>query len=99
MEQHTLKNVHKCLNTNVYSYFATYGGQSYNLNLNVVHFSTPGVIRHLWQLKTLVFLHWCLLCAIMSHIISEFVLKKSDTSGMHYKRATIVNYHHSISGL
>ncbi len=27
-------------------------------------FSTPEIIRNLWQLKTAVFLHWCLLCAI-----------------------------------
>jgi len=24
-------------------------------------FSTPGLIRHLWQLKTVVYLHWCLI--------------------------------------
>jgi hypothetical protein len=28
-------------------------------------FSTPGFIRHLWQLKTVVFLHWCLICSIL----------------------------------
>jgi hypothetical protein len=27
-------------------------------------FSTPVLIRHLWQLKTVVFLHWCLICAV-----------------------------------
>jgi hypothetical protein len=32
------------------------GGQSSNLYLNIVHFSTPVLIRHLWQLKTVVFL-------------------------------------------
>ncbi len=26
-------------------------------------FSTPVLTRHLWQLKTAVFLHWCLICA------------------------------------
>ncbi len=26
--------------------------------------STPELIRNLWQLKTAVFLHWCLLCAV-----------------------------------
>jgi hypothetical protein len=35
-EQHTLKNVNNCLNTNIYSY--TSGGQSSNPYLNVVHF-------------------------------------------------------------
>jgi hypothetical protein len=27
-------------------------------------FSTPELIRNLWQLKTVVFLHWCLICAV-----------------------------------
>ncbi len=27
-------------------------------------FSTPELIRNLWQLKTAVFLHWCLICAV-----------------------------------
>jgi hypothetical protein len=51
------KNVNNCLYTNVYSYLETSGGISYNPYLNVVHFSTPELIRHLWQLKTIVFLH------------------------------------------
>ncbi len=28
-------------------------------------FSTPVLIRHLWQLKTIVFLHLCLICAAL----------------------------------
>ncbi len=28
-------------------------------------FSTPVLIRHLWQLKTVVFMHWCLICAVL----------------------------------
>ncbi len=58
------KIVNNCLNTNIYSYLETSGGQSYNLYLNVVHFLTPVLIRYLWQLKTVVFLHWCLICAV-----------------------------------
>jgi hypothetical protein len=27
-------------------------------------FSTPELIRNLWQLKTAVFLHWCLIWAV-----------------------------------
>ena len=53
MEQHALKIVNNCLNTNIYSYLVTPHGQSYNLYLNVVHFLTPVLIRHLWQLKLL----------------------------------------------
>ncbi len=59
MEQRALKNVNRYLNTNIYSYLETFGGQSSNLYLNVVHFLTPVLITHLWQLKTVVFLHWC----------------------------------------
>jgi hypothetical protein len=44
MEQHAFKNVNNCLNTNIYSYLETSGGQSSNLNLNVVNFLTPVLI-------------------------------------------------------
>jgi pentapeptide MXKDX repeat protein len=59
-----LLNVNNCLNTNIYFYLETSGGHRSNPYLNVVHFSTPELIRNLWQLKTAVFLHWCLLCAV-----------------------------------
>ncbi len=61
MELHALKSVNNCLNTNIYYYSETSGGQRSNLYLNVVHFSRPVLIRHLWQLKTAAFLHWCLI--------------------------------------
>ncbi len=32
-------------------------------------FSTPVLIRHLWQLKTVVFLLWCLICAVPLNIV------------------------------
>ncbi len=38
MEQQALKIVNNCLNTNICSYLETFGGQSCNLYLNVVHF-------------------------------------------------------------
>jgi hypothetical protein len=38
MEQHALKNVKNCLNTNIYSYSETSGGQISNLYLNIVQF-------------------------------------------------------------
>ncbi len=47
MEQGTLKNVNNYLNTNIYSYLETSGGQSSILYLNVVHFTTPVLSRHL----------------------------------------------------
>jgi len=43
MEQRALQNVNTCLNTNIYSYLETSGGQSYNLYLNVVHFFNTGI--------------------------------------------------------
>ena len=58
-------------------------------------FSTPAFIRHLWQLKAVVFLHWCLICPLLlgvcqihwnyAHIIfltgsaSQEVLNKDPT--------------------
>ncbi len=42
MEKHILKNVSNCLNSNIYSYFETSGGQSFNLYLNV-HFFNASV--------------------------------------------------------
>jgi hypothetical protein len=79
MEQHALKSGHNCLNTNIYSYQETCGGQSSNLYLNVVTFSTPVLIRHLRQLKTVVFLHWCLIsvalllsCYFQQNILCSF---------------------------
>jgi hypothetical protein len=43
MEQHALKNVNSCLNTNIYSYQESSGGQSSNLYLNLVHFFNANV--------------------------------------------------------
>jgi hypothetical protein len=68
MEQHTahFKNVNNCLNINIYSYSQTSGGQCSILYLNVVHFfSTQVLIRHMWQVKTVVFLHWCQIHAVL----------------------------------
>ena len=68
-----LKNVNNCLKTNIYSYLDTSGGQSPNLYLNVVHFSTPVLIRHLWQLKTC----FCALVSNMCCSIQGFFVKQS----------------------
>ncbi len=43
MEQRTLKNVSNCLNTNIYSYLETSGGQGSNLYLNFVHFFNTSI--------------------------------------------------------
>ncbi len=39
-------------------------------------FSTPVLIRHLWQLKTVVFLHWCLIRAVLLTLYFKNVLPK-----------------------
>jgi hypothetical protein len=41
-----------CLYTNISSYLERSGGHSSNIYLNVVHFLSPLLIRHVWQLKT-----------------------------------------------
>ncbi len=64
IEQCTL-NVNHYLNTNIYSYLETFGGQSSKLYLNIIHFSTTELIRHLGHLKTIIFLHWCLICIVL----------------------------------
>ncbi len=43
MEQRTLRNVNNYLNTNIYSYLETTGGQSSNLYLKLVHFFNTSV--------------------------------------------------------
>jgi hypothetical protein len=43
MEQRTLKNVNNSLNINICSYLETFGSQSFNLYLNVVHFFNASV--------------------------------------------------------
>ncbi len=43
MEHRTSKNADNYLNTNIYSYLETSGGQSSNLYLNIVHFFNTNV--------------------------------------------------------
>jgi len=43
MEQHTFKIVNSCLNTIIYSYLETPGGQSSYVYLSVVHFFNTSV--------------------------------------------------------
>ncbi len=65
MEQHALKNANNCWNTNIYSYLETPRSQNSNLNLNVVHYFNSSVYQTSWQLKTVVFLHRGLICAVL----------------------------------
>ncbi len=68
-------NLFHCLNTNIYSSLETSGGLSTDLYLNVVHFFNTSV-RHLLQFNTVVFLHWCLMHAVL--LIKQSPIYKSD---------------------
>ncbi len=74
MEQRALKNVNNPWNTNIYSYLETLGGQSTNLYLNVVHFFNTVLTRYLWQLKTAVFQHWCLIHVFLLEVLMRHPL-------------------------
>ncbi len=43
MEKDGFKNINNCLNTNIYSYLETPGGQTSNLYLNAVNFFNTSV--------------------------------------------------------
>jgi hypothetical protein len=43
MQHHTLRNVNNYLNTNIYSYLETSGGQSSKLYMKVGHFLNTSV--------------------------------------------------------
>jgi hypothetical protein len=59
--------------------------------LNVVAFTTPVLMRHLWQLKTAVFLHWCLIHAVLfdENETKNFLIEQC-TLDMHKNRASLL---------
>ncbi len=77
MEEHTLKKCKQLLEYQNESYIETSGGQNSNLYLSIVHFSTPVLIRQLWQLKTVVFLHRRLLFAalLLMLVDSSYIIR------------------------
>jgi hypothetical protein len=44
----------------------------------LVIFSTPELIRNLWQLKIAVFPHWCLICALPFSSSKNFIKLKKN---------------------
>ncbi len=56
-EQCDLNIINNCLSIKISIYLGTSSGQSFNLYLNTACFSTLDSIRHLWHLKTVIFLH------------------------------------------
>jgi hypothetical protein len=60
-----LEKISNHLNTNIYSCLRTSGGQSSNIYLHVVHFFNASVNYTSAAAKTVVFLHWCLIRALL----------------------------------
>jgi hypothetical protein len=52
---------------------------------------TPVLIRHLWQLKTDVFLHWCLICAVPLHKTYQALLDLQCLPNFPFKDPTYRN--------
>jgi hypothetical protein len=82
------------MNTNIYSDLETSGGQTSNQCLNVAHFFSPVLIRHLWQLETVVFLHWCLILALLlkKHCQSIYFKSKGSNVGVSYYKMIMTFY-------
>ncbi len=100
MEQRTLRNVNNYLNTNIYSYLETSGGQRSNLYFRQFIFSTWVSIIHLWQLRTIVFLHWCLIRAVILRLKYSMLACLLRSSTNHDACATIKqgnNYQNIVS--
>ena len=57
-------------------------------------FSTPVFIRHLWQLKTIVFLQWCL---IRSFLLQTFVKNHTILSFFGPKMPRIIGYFEKLA--
>ncbi len=65
IEKCALKNVINYLNTNIYSYLRHLMVKVIIYIWMLFIFSTPVLIRHILQLKTVVFLCWCLIHAVL----------------------------------
>ncbi len=52
-------------------------------------FSTSLLIRHLWELKKVVFLHWCLICALLFHLMLLIMNNLAAPKGLHPKGGLI----------
>jgi hypothetical protein len=79
MEQHTLKKYKQLFEYQHLLLLRDISGRSYILYLNVAHFLTPVLIRYLWQLMTVVFLHWCLIHVVLFKPLQIFDVKSFIT--------------------
>ena len=88
------KNLNDCLNASIYTYLNTSGSQSSNLYLNVVYFLTPELIKHLWQVKTVVFSSIVVKYVLFYSIVNKplHVNCKLNKNIVIVKIATAINY-------
>jgi hypothetical protein len=58
-------------------------------------FSTPVLIRHLWQLKTVVFQHWCPICAVLFDDLKVFENDKWNLQNwvLKFKWIDLINFY------
>ncbi len=84
MEQHALRIVNNCLNTNIYSYLEKSGGQNSNLHLNVVHFFNTSLNKTSVAASDSFLLHSHLICAVLLRKFVNYGCKffyESNTCG------------------
>ncbi len=88
-EHRTLKNVKKSLNTSIYPYLETSGGLSCKTIFESCSvFSTPVLIRHLWQLKIVAFLHYCLICVLLLIMRYDEMFDNFSSTDAYAKKVT-----------
>ncbi len=57
-------------------------------------FSTPVLIRHLWQLKTVVFLHRCLICAFLLKLLCLYIFYLTKCE-LYFAHSQLCRWHQS----
>jgi hypothetical protein len=74
------RNVSNCLNTNICSYLRDIWGVKVLIHIKILFiFSTPELIRNLWQFKTAVSLHWCAMTVCLTPINQNNLFKSNCT--------------------
>ncbi len=88
MEEHTLKKCKQLLEYQNEIYIETSGGQNSNSYSSIVHFSTPLLVRHRWQLNTVVSLHSCLLFAalLLMLVDSSYIIRLPMLMSIAYEK-------------
>ncbi len=84
MEQRALKIENNCLNTNIYSYLETSGGQSSNLYSNVVHYFSTSVDKTSVEDSDSCFL--ALVSNTCCSIVQNYDIQQNDTHQKYIQR-------------